>query len=207
MTTVEVFADVGCPFTHVGLLRFVEVRAERGIDDVFLRVRAWPLETVNGAPMDPVFIAEEVEEIRAQLDDDCFSGFDQDCFPATSVPAMALAEAAYEVGDRVGEAVSLQLRDLLFGQGADITSPEVLAGVARQWSVDFDPSDQDHNAEVVRAAHAEGVERGVVGSPHFFTPDGDFFCPALDVGRDSQGQLQVRADPAGFDAFISACLD
>jgi hypothetical protein len=47
---VEVFADVGCPFAHVGLRRFVERRDELGRDDVVLWVRAWPLELVNARP-------------------------------------------------------------------------------------------------------------------------------------------------------------
>ena len=39
IATIEVFADITCPFTHVGLRR---VAAEFG-DQVQVRVRAWPL--------------------------------------------------------------------------------------------------------------------------------------------------------------------
>ena len=49
MRTIEVFADVLCPFTHVGLRAVAEQRARAGRDDVVIRVRAWPLELVNGA--------------------------------------------------------------------------------------------------------------------------------------------------------------
>ena len=66
-TVIEVFADVACPFTHVGLRRFADRRAELGRHDVTLRVRAWPLEVVNGQPLDPRFIAEEIEDIRQQV--------------------------------------------------------------------------------------------------------------------------------------------
>ncbi len=206
MRIVEVYADVGCPFTHVGLRRFVAERSARGIDDVVLRVRAWPLEVVNGAPLDPVFIAEEVDEIRAQLDGHCFAGFDPQAFPATSMPALALAAAAYDIDDRLGEVVSLQLRDLLFERHQDIASGDVLAGVAAEHSIEFDPGALERHAAVVLAAHAEGVERGVIGSPHFFTPGGDFFCPALDVSRDAEGHLHLSADPDGFAEFIRSCL-
>ena len=58
VSTVEVFADVLCPFTHVGLPRFVDRRRALGRADVTLQVRAWPLEIVNGQPLDPPFIAE-----------------------------------------------------------------------------------------------------------------------------------------------------
>lgn len=62
------------------------------------------------------------------------------------------------------------------------------------------------DTRVVRADHAEGVARGVIGSPHFFTPGGGFFCPALDVHRGPDGHLQIRADLAAFEQFAAACF-
>lgn len=203
---IEVFADVGCPFTHVGLLRFVAARAERGRDDVVLRVRAWPLEVVNGTPMEGDFIGEEIDEIRSQIDDDCFTGFSPQAFPASSIPPMALAAAAYDVDDRTGETVSLGLRAMLFERGVDIAEPGVLLELAERWGVAFDPAASAEHRTRVLADHAAGVGRGVVGSPHFFTPGGGFFCPALEVGRTDGGQLRVHADPEGFATFLDACF-
>ena len=60
MTVIEVFADVACPFAHVGLRRFAERRDELGRTDVALRVRSWPLEVVNGHPLDARLVAEEI---------------------------------------------------------------------------------------------------------------------------------------------------
>lgn len=203
-TVIEVFADVACPFTHVGLRRFVKQREAAGGPDVRLRVRAWPLEEVNGVPLDPEFIAEEVAEIREQVAPDLFVGFDPTAFPGTSMPALALAAAAYAVDLPTGEAVSLELRDLLFEQGVDIADPDALAGVARRHGVTFDAADP--TLDVVRADHAEGRRRDVIGSPHFFTPAGGFFCPSLDVGRDSAGHLRITADPDGFERFVASCF-
>lgn len=202
MADIEVFADVGCPFTHVGLRRFVARRAELGREDVHLIVRSWPLEVVNGAPMEAAFIAEEVEEIRGQLGRDVFVGFRESAFPSTSMPALALAAAAYEEDVAVGEQVSLELRDLLFEQGVDIADRSTLQGVADRHGLAADLDDEER----VRADHAVGVERGVIGSPHFFTPEGGFFCPALEVSRDDAGHLRVTADPEGFDRFLASCL-
>lgn len=202
MTDIEVYADIACPFTHVGLRRFVARRAELGREDVRLIVRSWPLEIVNGAPMDPAFIAEEVDEIRGQLGDDVFVGFREDAFPATSMPALALAAAAYEESVELGERVSLEVRDLLFEQGVDIADPATLSRLADRFGIKADLIDDQR----VRADHAAGLKRGVVGSPHFFTPAGDYFCPALDVSRDDQGNLVVTADPESFDRFFVACL-
>jgi predicted DsbA family dithiol-disulfide isomerase len=205
MTTeryVEVFADVGCPFTHIGLRRFVERRAQLGRDDVRLWVRAWPLEIVNGKPLDPHFIAEEIDEIRPQVATDLFGGFVESAFPDTTMPAMALAALAYDRDLATGELVSLAVRDAVFEHGDDVTDPAVLAAIADAYDLDAEAIDPAR----VQADHTEGVERGVVGSPHFFTLDGAFFCPSLDVSRNEHGQLQVVPDAAAFDAFVASCL-
>lgn len=196
------FADVACPFTHVGLRRFVDRRAELGREDVTLRVRAWPLEVVNGEPLDPHFIAEEVDDLRAQVAPTLFAGFREQAFPATSMGALALAAAAYDEDPAAGEHVSIELRDLLFEQGVDIAEHEVLARLAAELDVAVDLDDPGR----VLADHAEGVARGVIGSPHFFTPSGGFFCPALDVHRDDAGHLRITADPEGFDRFLASCF-
>ncbi len=199
MSEVEVFADVWCPFTHVGLRRFVEQRSGRGAE-VGLRVRAWPLELVNGAPLDADFVAEEIDEIRALVAPDLFEGFDPARFPSTTLPALELTTAAYRSSVSAGEAVALELRDRLFERGEDIGSADVLADVAASHGVVVDP-----DTDLVEADWEEGKARGVLGSPHFFTPGGDFFCPALDIEK-VDGHLRITADPEGFDAFLQSCL-
>jgi len=202
MTVIQVFADVGCPFTHVGLKRFVAHRRTTGRDDVRLHVRSWPLEIVNGRPLDPSFIAEEIDEIREQLGPDVFEGFDPLTFPESSIPAMALAAAGYRRDVETGEAVSLELRDVCFEDGRDIADDAVLAAVAARHDIEA----TDADVAQVHDDLAAGRELGVIGSPHFFTPGGGFFCPALDVSRADDGHLRILADPHGFDAFIEACF-
>lgn len=201
-TVIEVFADVCCPFTHVGLRRFVALRHEERRDDIRLWVRSWPLEIVNGHPLEAALIAEEVDELRAQVAPELFAHFDEHAFPHSSLPALALAAEAYRIDLDVGERVSLELRDHLFEKGADIAAPEILAPLAARFEVPFATGDVDTAA--ILADHDEGRRRGVVGSPHFFTPDGGFFCPALDVSRDENDRLRVRADPDAFDLFIAS---
>src|SRR5580765_3971359 len=94
MKTVEVFADVRCPFAHVGLRRLAGRLAAAGADVAFW-VRAWPLELVNGAPLEGALIAEEVDELCDQVAPDLFAGFDPSRYPATSLPALGLAASAY----------------------------------------------------------------------------------------------------------------
>ena len=70
---------------------------------VLLHVLAWPLEWVNGAPLDADFVAMEVQALRETVAPELFAGFDPATFPSTSVPALALAAAAYERSPELGD--------------------------------------------------------------------------------------------------------
>lgn len=204
---IEVFADVGCPFAHLGLLAVVEQCHRRGRHDVVLRVRAWPLELVNAKPMDARFIAEEIDEIRPQVAPDQFRNFTAAAFPDSTLPAMELSAAAYNLDDYTGQAVALAVRHALFEQGTNVGDAHVLAGIAREHNVPWPASDEGvSTAQQIRIDWAEGVRRGVVGSPHFFSPDGGYFCPALDVSRDDTGHLRVSADRDMLTSFLDDVL-
>lgn len=197
------FADVGCPFTHAGLRSFVARRTDAGVDEPRLRVRAWSLELVNGTPITGSFLAPEIAAIQAGPAPELFAGFDADAFPATTLPALASAAAAYRNGLEVGEGFSLAVRDALWEQGRDIADPAVLAELRQAHGVS-DPTAEDE--ATIEADLAEGRARGVTGSPHFFIGDDDFFCPALDISHDDTGAMQVRFDLDGFERFIDAAL-
>jgi predicted DsbA family dithiol-disulfide isomerase len=201
MPSVEVFADIWCPFTHVGLRRFVERRAQIGAT-VPLVVRSWPLELINGHPMDPAFIAEEIDDIRDQVAPDLFTGFDVARFPSTTLPGLRLTATAYRRSPAVGEAVALELRDRLFERGQDIGDEGVLDEVASGYGLE---RDDPAGTAAVEQDWEEGRTRGVIGSPHFFTSTGGFFCPALDVGR-VEGHLRITTDPEGFERFLEGCF-
>ncbi len=195
---IEVYADIWCPFTHVGLRRFVAARDAAG-SSRRIRVRPWPLEIVNGTPLDAAFIGEEVADLRAQVAPDLFGGFREDRFPSTTIPALGLVESAYAVGDAAGEAMSILIRDALFEHGRDISDDAVLVELAAAAGV---PTSGDADIAAVHSSLDIGRERGVIGSPHFFTPGGGFFCPALDIER-IDGHLRITADMAGFEAFLA----
>lgn len=130
ISTVEVFADVRCPFTHVGLRRLEARRRALGRDEPRLWVRAWPLELVNDAPLDAGLVVEEAAALRTQVTPELFAGLSASTFGSTSLPALALANAAYRVSMVVGEPVSLALRDAVFEAGDDVSAPGVLSAIA-----------------------------------------------------------------------------
>jgi predicted DsbA family dithiol-disulfide isomerase len=200
---IEMYADIWCPFAHVGLRSLVRRRNQIGRDDVVVRVRAWPLELVNGAPLDPRATAEHVDALRAQVAPDLFAGFDAEHFPRTSLPALALAAAAYRRSDGIGEAVSLALRDAIFEEGRDISCPDVLADVAYAHGIGESGPEDD---EAVRAEWREGQSRGVKGSPHFFCGKVDAFCPSLLITKDARNEIHIGRDTAMLESFLATCV-
>jgi predicted DsbA family dithiol-disulfide isomerase len=199
---LEVFADVWCPFTHVGLRRLVEARDRRGRDDLIVRVRAWPLELVNGKALSPDLVAEEIQALHEAVAPDLFTGFDRERFPTTTLPALAVAAAAYRRDNRTGERMSLALRTALFEEGRDISDPAELAAIAHTIAPDLGYLDDE---PAIHDDWDEGRRRGVIGSPHFFIDDHSYFCPTLAI-EHVDDHLKIRTDPDGFSAFVAAAF-
>ena len=197
-TTVEVFAEITCPFAYVGLRHVVEHVAELD-EPVDIVVRAWPLEWVNGTGLAFDGVQEKAATMRAQLGVDAFNGLQAGGWPSTTIPALALAAAGYAIDVPTGLAVSTDLRTAVFELSVDISDPDALDEIARAHGVEFDPGDD----RAVRADYADGEARGVKGSPHYFVADTDFFCPALDLGRDADDHLTARFDPDGLARFLA----
>ncbi|MGI9163995.1 MAG: DsbA family oxidoreductase [Mycobacterium sp.] len=203
MRTVEVFADVLCPFTHAGLHTLIDRRASRGLTEPRLRIRAWPLELINGQPLDGHHVAAEIKALQGSVRPDLFAGFSVETFPRTTMTAFALTAAADRTGDpAVVEEVGMALRNAMFEDGLDIGLPDVVAEIATRFGLE--PLDAQATAAAVRADWDEGKARGVVGSPHFFTDDGgDWFCPSLAISRDEAGDFVV-AWKQGTEAFVES---
>jgi len=198
---IEVFADVVCPFTHVGLRRLVAYREQMRRDDVAIRVRAWPLELVNEERVPRDLLVEEIAELRHTVAPDLFTAFNPERFPMSSLPALALAAAAYRMDLQRGERVSLALREALFEEDRDLTDPAELLRIGRMSTLD----DARAGEAEVQADYAEGRARGVIGSPHFFVDGEAFFCPTLSIER-VDGHLNVSFDAEGFDEFMNRCF-
>jgi predicted DsbA family dithiol-disulfide isomerase len=203
VSVIDVYADIWCPFTHVGLRLVADRRLTRGRREVAIRVRAWPLELVNGAPLDATRVESHGRELRDQVAPDMFRCFMPSAFPGTTLPALSLAESAYAASDAVGEAVSFELRDALFERGLDISDPHVLREIARAHQRDI-PTEEDSAA--VLADWHEGQRRGVRGSPHFFCNGRDVFCPSLDISHHDE-HLRLSKDLPKLDRFLDACFE
>ncbi len=177
---IEVFADVWCPFAHVGLQTIHTERARAGREDVTIWVRAWPLELVNGAPLDASTTGDHVDELREQVAPDLFRHFDITRFPSSTLDALALANRAYRADPQVGELVSFALREALFEAAQDVSDGITLEHIAHTLGVAM-PDDSDY-AGVLADRH-EGERRGVIGSPHFFSAMSMSFAPCSPSRR------------------------
>ena len=197
---VVVFADITCPFTHVGLRHFAAERAARSVDRPLV-VMSWPLELINGAPQRGADLAPKISALRESVAPDLFQGFDPDHFPTSSMPALALIAAAYRQNKAAGERLSMDVRTALFEEGADIADPAVLDDLAARCGMAGLVGDD----EQVVADWNLGTSLGVVGSPHFIVTGGDFFCPALAISHGGDG-LAIAFDPSRFGTFLDTAF-
>ncbi|MCP5033962.1 MAG: disulfide bond formation protein DsbA [Actinomycetia bacterium] len=196
-TRLEVFADIACPFTHIGLKKVVS-ELDHLNDAVEVIVRSWPLEWVNGAPLEAEAVKMKITALHDQLGTNDFNGFRGDTWPTTTIPALNLEAAGFGIDASTGLGVSLALRDALFEEGRDVSDLAVLTSIADQFGLD--PPRAEAGA-CVRADYEDGQRRGVRGSPDFWVGDEEFFCPALTLGHNNGG-LTAKFDTKGFRRFM-----
>ena len=168
-----------------------------------LIVRSWPLELVNGAPMDPAKTAGNVERLRSTVAIYAFRRFDPAVFPTSTLPALALTSRAYRQSTKTGLDMAFAVRNALFEEGRNVADPAVLASLADRFGTGM-PDDSD--AATVLADYHEGQRRGVIGSPHFFCAGEQGFCPSLDITRDPEHGMSITFNAAAISEFLDRCL-
>lgn len=197
---LEVFADISCPFTHVGLAKVAEEVDKLDIA-VEIVVRSWPLEWVNGEIFAPDVMRAKVDAIGNHLGSHYFAGFDEQTWPTTTIGALNLAAEAYEVSNAKGLEVNLRLRSELFEHGRNVGDLGFLTELAVELGL---PTPQPEASAAVETDYEDGKRRGVRGSPEFWIDGQVFFCPSLQIGHDERGLLTAEFDPAGIDDLLSA---
>ena len=199
---IEVFADIVCPFTHVGLRRLRDMRAERD-SKTPIEIHAWPLELVNGEPVDRNVVAREIAALRASVAPELFAGFDRAAWPATSIPAFGLVTSAYAHDEATGEAISFAVRDALFEQGLDVADGDVLRHIGAPYGVEpLTPA----AADAARAATSNAAAIGWCEGHHTSSSaTANWFCPGLHItGHGSTFDIEVAGDT--MEEFYAAAL-
>ena len=203
LENIEVFADIWCPFTHVGLRMVDSYRKKIGREDVAIIVKSWPLEWVNGSPMNPDKTKANCTALRQQVASDAFANVDFGAFPKSTLDALSLVSQAYDVSAKLGEKASFAVRDALFERGEDIADPLVLQAIGEAIGLNFQP-DSDHLA--VKREWEEGKARGVQGSPHFFHSEENVFCPSLVISKSENHGMEIHTDAARLQGFLETCF-
>ena len=199
---IEVFADLWCPFAYVGLTAARSTIDALGHHEVALWVRSWPLELINGTPMDPDKAAGNAADLRDSVAPTLFCSVDTEHFPTTTLPGLALIHSAYERNPELGERASFLIRHALFDEGRDISDPQVLGELSGELGLGVVTA---HDRAGVASEYAEGQRRGVIGSPHFFCGSNDHFCPSLEISH-LEGVRQIQLQAAELTAFLDSCL-
>ena len=147
-------------------------------------------------------MAQHVDELREQVAPDLFRGFDPDLVPGSSIPALELVAAAYELSDPAGERMSLLVRDAMFEQGLDIGNPDVLSAIAATEGITVHTGDAER---IVLRDYEDGRRRGVRGSPEFFLDGRGWYCPSLHIEKIDD-TLRIEPDLEAVEAFLAACF-
>jgi hypothetical protein len=201
---IEVFADVWCPFTHVGLKTVAAQLRDRKPEHPGVWVRSWPLEWVNGRPMNPIAAVGHANELRDQLSSDLFVGFDGSHFPHSTIPVLALVARGYREDFELGQSLSFEVRDWLFERGRDVADPATLASIATSFGLN--EPDPDDYASVV-TDWREGRSRGVLGSPHFYCGRLNVFCPSLEISTNPRNEgKEIHRNISRLSSFLDECL-
>ena len=174
--TIEVFADIWCPFAHVGL-RAIQERA--GPERSHRRVDLGPSVAVaigeRRAPRSDGHLATRRRTCESRSPRSCSATSTSDRFPTSTLDALALANRAYRSGLHSGERASFALRDALFEEGRDVSDP-------RRPRIPGERSGRGHarRSPTARLSWRTGTkESGAVSSAHHISSVATPTCSAL----------------------------
>ena len=214
--TIVVYADIGCPWSHLAVHRLLATRHDMGLDaEVVLDHRVFALELVNEEPTPKRTLDAEIPVLGA-LDPDAGWELWQDdawVWPSTVMPAMEAVQAAKEQSLRAGEQLDRALRLAFFGASRCIALRHVILDVAGGCpAVDVDALtaalDDGRARRAVLEQHrlAEAADE-VDGSPQVFLSDGTA-ChnPGIDMhwqGEQGRGFPVVTTyDPSVYGDLL-----
>jgi predicted DsbA family dithiol-disulfide isomerase len=214
--TIQVWSDLGCPWSHAVVWRLHDARRRLGLDDrVRLDHHAFPLELFNNEPTPRWHIDVEaplVETIAPRAGWQPWSGPDS-AWPVTLLPPMEAVQAAKLQSLQASEALDRGLRRALYAESRCVSLRHVILEVASETDV-VDVAQLSAALDDGRARRAliddwrtaQGDE--VRGSAHLFAPDGtNAQNPGIEIGWEDDGSPYgrygiERDDPAAIDDIV-----
>jgi predicted DsbA family dithiol-disulfide isomerase len=219
--TIQVWSDLGCPWSHVVVWRLWDARRRLGVEDrLRFDHRAFPLELFNDEPTPRWHVDVEApvaEALAPRAGWRAWSAPDS-TWPVTLLLPLEAVQAAKLQSLAAAETLDRGLRRALFGESRCISLRHVVLEVASE----ADGVDVAMLAQALddgRARHAliadwriaQGDE--IRGSAHVFLADGtNAQNPGIGVGWEDDGSAAGRYwidhdDPSAIEALVRRAAD
>jgi predicted DsbA family dithiol-disulfide isomerase len=199
--TLQIWSDLGCPWSHVVVWRLHDARRRLGLEE---RVRfdhhAFPLELFNSEPTPRWHIDAEApvaRQLAPRAGWQPWSAPDS-AWPVTLLPPMEAVQAAKLQSLAASEALDRGLRRALYGESRCISLRHVILEVATEAdAVDVtslaEALDDGRARTVLMADWAVARTDAVRGSAHVFAPDGtNDENPGIGIGWEDDGSAAGR---------------
>lgn len=165
-----------CPWTYVATVRLQAVAPEyRG--RVRLRLRAFPLELIDGTSAPRDILEQEWWLAALQEPAASFAPYRSDDWPTTTLPAFEAAWCASQQGDDAFTEFDRRLRRAFFAESRNIGRRETMLEIAAEAGLDMPRfgrafAGEDARAAVLAEARIGRERYRVEGTPTTMLPDG-----------------------------------
>ena len=207
--TIDVYADIACPWCYVGRAHLKNALAQRPELDVTLQWRPFQLQpdlppegrdfrTVLERKFGSWDRAERMFDRiqRMGREDDLTFNFDAiEVAPNTADAHRLILWAEGKMGPETGDALATALFRAYFTDGRNVSDRDVLADCAAEVDLDADDAramlDSDDYADTVRESQQQAQRRGITGVP----------CYVFDDRQALTGAQPTDAFLEAFDAL------
>jgi predicted DsbA family dithiol-disulfide isomerase len=214
--TIQVWSDLGCPWSHVVVWRLHDARRRLGLEgSVRFDHHAFPLELFNSEPTPRWHIDVEAPVAGALAPRAGWQPWSapDSTWPVTLLPPMEAVQAGKLQSLEASEALDRGLRRALYGESRCISLRHVILEVANETdaldvaalaaAID-DGRARQQLLDDWRVAQTDEVR----GSAHVFAPDGaNEQNPGIGIGWEDDGSPWgrywiERDDPAAIDELV-----
>jgi len=210
--TIDVYADIACPWCYVGRARLKRALTERPALDVTLRWRPFQLQpdmppagrdfrTVLERKLGGWDRAERMFDRIRELGSEMDLTFDFDAIEVAPNTADAHRLVLWAQNRGRGDATATALFRAYFSKGRNVSDADVLVDCAAAAGLDADAArtllDGDDYADAVRESQAQAQRRGITGVPCYVFGDRhavtgaqptEVFVEALDAVTPTSSQ-------------------
>lgn len=183
MKNLEIYWDVGSPYSYLAIKQLEKQWSEIGEYVVLKPVLIGGVFKASGnlmpasVPAKAIYMLQDLQRWRDYLDVPLCLPTEGTPFPINTLLPMRCATAAQKEGK--GWEFCLALFHSYWGEGQDVSEPEILTKVVTQVGLKVEPflelATSQENKDHLRANVEEAVERQVFGAPAIFVGDEHFW--------------------------------